>query len=393
MQLFHRYILGELFKTFFGVLLFLTLLFTLVLVVQEAVSQGIPFQHAIRLLPFMAVEQLRYSLPMTLLLATTTCFSRMSGSNEIIAIKALGIAPWRLLWPVWVFAVIVSLAGVWVNDFTAFRGYVGMAQIILYATEDTIYSKLQRDREFAIDNDKGFKIAVDRVENKKLIMPVITRRDPPMTIKAEQAEIRVDHQKGELEVVLVGLQSEWENGLTMNINGEISYQYPLPTISTNHDDARPSKVPLSAVSDQITKTENHLASVKKYMSANTSFAFATGNFSELSDSNLQYQKNALNYYYDRLTLLNLEPARRWASGFSCFFFVWIGAPLSIRMQKSDVFASFFACFLPILIVYYPLLMYGTTCAKDGILPPQVIWLANLCLGVIGYFLLKSIHKN
>jgi lipopolysaccharide export system permease protein len=88
----------------------------------------------------------------------------------------------------------------------------------------------------------------------------------------------------------------------------------------------------------------------------------------------------------------VEPPRRWATGFCCFFFVWLGAPMAIWMRKSDFFASFFACFVPILILYFPLLMFGLDQAKSGSLPPMCVWTANGALGLIGLWFLRQIHR-
>ena len=72
---------------------------------------------------------------------------------------------------------------------------------------------------------------------------------------------------------------------------------------------------------------------------------------------------------------------------SCFFFVLVGVPLAIRMRNSDFWTSFGLCFLPILLVYYPLLAFGVDRAKAGDLPPYVVWLGNavLCVAGVGLF--------
>ncbi|MDR1957808.1 MAG: LptF/LptG family permease [Planctomycetaceae bacterium] len=395
MPLFLRYIVLELLKVFFAVLLFLSILFTIMLTVQEVISRGIPFIYAVQLIPYITIAQLRYSLPMTLLLATTTSFSRMAGANEIIAVKALGIAPWRILWPVWSLAILISLLCTWVNDFAVSQGYIGMAQIILSSTEDTIYTILQKEGKFSIDGDKGVSISVSRVENKRLMSPVIVMKDPPLKVRADQAEIHVDYQKGELEVVLVRPQSLSEDGNVGGyLEGEYRYHCPLPQMeTTNYDEMSPSKLPLRAISDQIVKTENKIKISKNYLAMVSSAAYLSGDWSLLKEEGWDKQAKGLDDLYGRLDRLRAEPDRRWAAGFSCFFFIWVGAPLAVKMQKSDIFASFFACFLPILIIYYPLLMAGTNYAKEGILPPPIVWTANACLGVIGYFLVKTIHKN
>jgi len=62
------------------------------------------------------------------------------------------------------------------------------------------------------------------------------------------------------------------------------------------------------------------------------------------------------------------------------------------MRKTDFFSSFFACFLPILLLYYPLLMLGVEQAKRGSVPPASVWLANIAIGLIGLWFLRKIHR-
>lgn len=174
MKLFLRYIVLDILKIYFMALLMLTVLLVLIIVINEAMSLGLPLNHAIKLVPFTLPEQLRLSIPMTLLLATTVSFSRMAGNNEIIAVKALGIAPWQLLWPVWVMALVFSLLCVWLNDFAVTWGRSGLTSVVYRSLEDTIYSKLGKEgkvtQEFGNDT---YTISVERIEGKKLISPEI----------------------------------------------------------------------------------------------------------------------------------------------------------------------------------------------------------------------------
>jgi lipopolysaccharide export system permease protein len=50
------------------------------------------------------------------------------------------------------------------------------------------------------------------------------------------------------------------------------------------------------------------------------------------------------------------------------------------------------CFGPILVGYYPLLMYGIDQAKSGFLPPYSVWLANLVCGGIGLLFLRRVIR-
>jgi lipopolysaccharide export system permease protein len=62
--------------------------------------------------------------------------------------------------------------------------------------------------------------------------------------------------------------------------------------------------------------------------------------------------------------------------------------MAIRMRNADFLTSFFLCFLPILVVYYPLFMLGVDGAKDGRLPPVAVWMGNLLIAAWGWWLLR-----
>ncbi len=86
-----------------------TVVLTIVFTIHYARKEGIPVTHITLLVPYLMVEVTRISIPATLLMATTTCFARMSGNNEIIALKSLGIPPWQILWPIMILGIAASL--------------------------------------------------------------------------------------------------------------------------------------------------------------------------------------------------------------------------------------------------------------------------------------------
>ena len=90
--------------------------------------------------------------------------------------------------------------------------------------------------------------------------------------------------------------------------------------------------------------------------------------------------------------LRTEPSRRWANGFSCLCFALVGIPIAIRMRTAGFLISFFACFLPILCLYYPLLLVGVDQAKNGTVPPQAAWLGDLLLAMIGGWQLRHVFR-
>ncbi len=77
-----------------------------------------------------------------------------------------------------------------------------------------------------------------------------------------------------------------------------------------------------------------------------------------------------------------------------FFFVFLGAPVGILFAKRDFLSAFISCFVPIIVLYYPLILLGVNMGKDGLLNPTVaLWAGNTVLGVLAGFVLPSVVKH
>ena len=91
--------------------------------------------------------------------------------------------------------------------------------------------------------------------------------------------------------------------------------------------------------------------------------------------------------------LRTEPYRRWSNGFTCLCFALIGTPVAMLWRHADVLTNFFVCFLPILAVYYPLLMFGDKLSTSGALPPISFWMGNVVLAIPAVLLLRWIIRH
>ena len=105
------------------------------------------------------------------------------------------------------------------------------------------------------------------------------------------------------------------------------------------------------------------------------------------------QTNRLKEANRELSKMRTEPWRRWANGFSCLVFAMVGDagghPAAVIPTPGPVSLS---AIMPILVIYYPLMMYGVDRAKVGALPPFTVWLANAVLAVWGLWLLRRVYR-
>ena len=189
-RLLPRYITAELLKVFLSTLTVFTCLITLAGVANEAVRQGLGLLTILRLVPYTLPNALVFALPGTILFSACSVFGRLSASNELAAIKSLGISPAVVIRPALLLAFLVSLGTVWLIDIAFTWGYAGIQRVVLDSAEEIAYSVLRTQRTY---RTKQFSICVARVVDRRLLQMTITldRADgQTMTMTAREAQLR-----------------------------------------------------------------------------------------------------------------------------------------------------------------------------------------------------------
>ncbi len=389
-----RYVLSELLKVFLVTLAGMTALMLIAGVAQEALRQGLGIEPILKLIPYAIPNALRFAVPGTILFAVCSVFGRMSASNEITALKSLGISPVKVIIPALILAFLISLVGVWMNDLAVSWGRKGMQRVVVQSIEQIAYGLLRTQRSYS---NQRFSINVKRVEGRKLIRPTICLRSSdgelPTEVTAMEAELRLDSDKGVLSIALTNGQISVGNQVTMEFPDTIEHEIPLTDATLKGSGGGPSSCPLWRIAREIRQQEEHIETLRQEMATDAAYQMMTGDFQQLSDPEWVQRNRALDNADLRIHRLETEPWRRWATGFSCLFFVMVGAPLAIRMRNADIWSSFAVCFLPILVVYYPLLAFGLDRAKSGELPPYSVWMGNVILGLAGYWLLRRLLRH
>jgi len=83
-----------------------------------------------------------------------------------------------------------------------------------------------------------------------------------------------------------------------------------------------------------------------------------------------------------------------ALSIGCFCFIVVGCPIGIMFSRGDYLGAFITCFLPIVLVYYPLLLAGTNMAKEGRYNEVVlVFAADVVIALCGLPLFRSLLKN
>jgi lipopolysaccharide export system permease protein len=394
MRLLSRYISWELLKVFLLTLMGMTLVLLLAGIAQEAVRQGLGLLPILRLVPYFLPNALVFAVPGTILFAVCSVYGRMSADNEIVAAKSVGISPMAFLTPGLILAFFISLVAVWLNDVAASWGQQGVDRVVLQSVEQIAYGLLRTHRAYSTSR---FSINVVNVEGRKLIHPTLTfhasENSPPFTLNAEEAELRLNADKSALSILLTNSEFDWGDDWAGDIPGVAVQEIPLTAASRKGGPSNLANSTMQEIPQRIDDQLKEMQQMQQQYAAEAAYEMLTGDFGAITGPKWSGYHLQLRNAQIQLYRLELIPWRRWANGFSCLFFVMVGAPLAIRLRNADIWTSFGLCFLPILLLYYPLLMYSLDRAKCGVLPPYSIWLGNLVLLGGGCWLIYRVLRR
>jgi lipopolysaccharide export system permease protein len=367
-----RYVVWEVLKVFLLVITATTLLMVLGGGVKEAIRKGLPIPLMVEILPYMLPETLRFTIPGCLLFAVCLVFGRMSGANELVALKTAGISPLAVIWPVLALAIVLSVVTFEFYNLCATWGRPNLKRAVIESVEEIAYGFLRAEKSFRTNK---FSINVKDVVGRKLIKPIIVLTPgkgggPAVTLTAAEAEIRTDRQKRWLRFVC-------RNG-ELDVAGEGKLWFTdteeqvVPLDDSPHDD--PYKLSPAALGVQQIPEQVHFEQ-KQVADLRAQHAKQRQRQEEPSRKGLQLLKS----HQLRLWRLRAESHRRWSNGFNCLSFALIGISVALSYRWNDNLSIFFVCFLPILLVFYPLLVLGEYVATKGLLPPGAVWLPNVFL--------------
>ncbi len=391
-----RYILAEISKIFVVALIALTLMILLIGVGRELLRQGLGPVAVIQLLPYVLPISLQHAVPATALFSVCCVYGRMAADGEVATVKASGISPLKILQPAIMFAAVLSPMAVWLSDVGVSWGRPGVNRVVLLSIEDIVYRVLRSQHSYT--SDHGFSIHVREVDGKRLIHPTVTVHNggnrEPMKLSARDGQLTLDSKTQTLLLRVVDSQVESGSGFQGIVPGETVFPIPLGGKLDENDVSRvsPGELPLSVIRGERVRQDSRMHATVGQLAAHTAFSILTSRNEEIAGPSGASIEATLHNGTSRLTRLHTEPWRRWAEGFTCFFFVLVGAPLAMIARTSDYWTTFGKCFLPTLLLYYPLFIFGLDQAKDGALPPYGVWIGNIVLAVIGIALVVRVRR-
>ncbi|HXG12705.1 MAG TPA: LptF/LptG family permease [Gemmataceae bacterium] len=390
----HRMIFGELVKVFLLSLVGITGILLLAGIVAEATQQGLGPAQVLMIIPLLIPSTLPYTIPATTLFATCLVYGRLSHDNEILAIKAAGINVLKVVWPGVLLGILMSLVTMGLYYRLIPYTQARLRQAVLQDVQEFLYAMLKRDNRIR-HAQLPYEIYVKRVQGRKLIDPVFKRKDErghfDIVAEAREADLRVDLARGELQIRMLNGVVAGEGG-TAYFEDRI-FAVPLPKDLLDKRPRKPRELTWQEILrrlEALRKEDERLAAARAQAASRALMSQAPPNLKNHLN-NLHNQRQIIR---QEMRLLIIEQNMRPALACGCLCFVLVGCPVGIWFSRSDYLSAFITCFLPILFVYYPLLLCGNNLAKAGSLPPAVaLWIPNAAIGLIALPLYWRLLKH
>ena len=358
-----RYIWKELIAPFFlGMIIgtFLLLIDRIFDLMDLIINKGVPVHLVTLLFVYLLPSILVLTIPIGVLFSILVAFGRLSSDMEIVAMKACGVSPLRLLWPVMVFGLGATMVTGYLMIDALPRANYAFKSLVFDIVRTTASAGL---KEHVFNDTFGnFIIYVDEIATDQVGLRNVFVSDER---KPEEQRF-ITARDGKL------LSDEVNRRVTLRLlDGAIHETYPNALQKYREVRFRLYDITLS-LENALTKQGNTPKGDRE-MSL-TELREAAENAANLKGNPNPYR---------------VEIHKKFAIPAACLVFSVIGVPLGIRAHRGGRMGSFVAL-LPIVLFYYFALTVGENIGDYGRIPPWLaMWAPNIVVGAIALYLLRA----
>lgn len=367
MRILARYILKEFFPPFSIALI----CFTFILIFDDLfrltklfVQKGISPFYLVELVLYVMPATVVLSLPMAALVGILLALGRLATNNEIVAMKAHGVAFHHLMLPLIGVAAVLSLVDLALMDYALPRANLAYATLkrdiqrhhpAFVLEESTVMKELEREGKLwmyeSTDAESG------RMQNVKIWDSIWSGR--PRFSHAQEGTLGFEDGRALLTLY---------DGLTYEPSTD------------NPDGFRVTRFQQQQLALQLTE-DLERGEFQNQTPRSMSISQLTA-YIERLESTLAGSKNP-DHTLSRIRFAQVEYHKKFSIPFACLAFGLMGVPLGLMVQRGGKMIGF-GVGLAVILVYYLLLQIGQSTGLNGILSPGLaMWLPNIVIGVLG----------
>ncbi|MDD2478127.1 MAG: LptF/LptG family permease [Candidatus ainarchaeum sp.] len=410
MKILQRYLLREL----FGPLCLGIIVFTFVFMIQQIfrfvdllLNSGVPWWIASEMVASMLPAAMTLSIPMAVLVAILMGMGRLSAEREVLAIRMSGVNLISVVWPIWLFAAVLS--GIMIcGNFTLVPYLTLKTSDLATQIQFIIIDNIPANRIYEIPESGGRNTSIvfeSRNENRDMMS---------FNLRTTVAPDNIDELRDEADELKTSISIEQKKDAPDSMRLE-AYTARLKKI--NEESGKMRDVFITAhcgklhqdIAQRLVEVELMNGEVS-IGDANDTSSLTLIRFDRLTKGFIpRFDRMRTGVWRKRpieMTVPELidkhstetpetygdydeiwpELWSRFSLPLACLAFALIAIPLGIFMRPTGKVIPFAVSFLLILI-YYGMLQFGRTLAKDGSLfGAFMVFLPNIVLMLTGWCL-------
>ena len=358
------------------------LLFTFILLLQQVtllmgilIARSAPPEAILRVFVYLLPSIFAVTIPMAFLLGVLLAFGRLASDSEIVALRASGISPIRLLRPVVVLSLLTGGATFWIMS------------VALPAA-----NQAHRQVMFSLVVNKARTAVKPRVFSEDDLVPGMV---------LYVSDIAADTNQWK-DIFIHDVREPRDPKVVLARRGQLTVDEPRKTVSMHLEDGS-----IYAVNPAEPATDTFQKFIESDLPLPTETFFPATPLSkgdrEMSLGELEERIQAMKQEDERLRAQGKRPLaaapfkvewhKKFAIPMACLVFGLLGLGLSLGSKKEARSAAF-ALSIAVIFVYYVLLRLGEQAGDTGLLPPWfAMWGANIVLGLIAVVLLRKNHRE
>jgi lipopolysaccharide export system permease protein len=353
-----RYLISEVVPPFFlGLLAFTSVLLIarILKLIELVVTRGVPLIQIGKLFSLILPTFLEMTVPMAFLLAILLGLGRMSNDHELLAMKASGVSPGQILWPIAALALVIATATLFLTMFARPAANFALKRELYNIAKSRVGTALKEK----VFNDDFPKILIYVEEivppgNTAQGVLIVDRRDRTREdiILGKVARISTDEESNSL-------------GLRLFDGSIYERENTRPGFSQTRFNIYDFRLDLDDLIGPVRQKESGPKEMQ---------------WSELLTAMEAKQNSGAKTIPERMEL-----HQRISFAFAPLVFCMLGVSLALlpRTSRTNRSWGFMLC-LFWLMTYYALLSLGKALGDKTILHPiPAVWLPNLVVGGIG----------
>jgi lipopolysaccharide export system permease protein len=401
-KIFDRYLLREFIGPFFlslFVLAFILLMDRLFLLVDLLVRKGVEMGVVGEIMLLSLPSVIAYTCPLGTLIGSVMVTGRLTQDNEITAVRAAGISLFRLFLPLGIFAFILMVVMTGFNGFLWPESEHKVRSLLMDVARKKPATRIQEG--VFMDEFEGYTIYIGKIDehSSKIRDIAVFAKDPkgaPNLITAKHGTIA--SSADERYFILTLYDGEIHELVEKDRYRRLAFTKHTINIPIDVELIRKERQyrgdtelilsslfgKIRSIGKEISELKKTIAGISKKERPADSNLFAI----QEVETKVRYKKQEMNRYL-------VETHKKFSLAFSCFFFLFFGAPLGIQLRRGGIGFGFIVG-LVFFAVYYILLIAGEDFADSGRVSPFIgMWLPNLVLVpvVVELFLRTFFEKS